>query len=499
MPEILKETIELHDDVKAFLDRPKKLFIGGEFVDAASGETFASENPSTGETIAEVPAAAQADVDAAVEAAQKGFEVWRDMAPVARSKTLYKLGELIYEHFEEFCQIEALDTGKPVAMARAIDVPFTAEMYQYMAGWATKLRGETLNLSLNDHPHHVYTIREPVGVAAGIIPWNYPLAQASFKIAPALAAGCSIILKPAEQTPLNALRFAELCVEAGVPAGVVNVVTGFGETAGAAIASHPNVNKISFTGSTDTGKLLLRAAANSNLKRLTLELGGKSPTIIFADADIEESIPVAAAAIFGNTGQVCNAGSRLYVESAVYEQVMDGVKQYADNLKIGYGLDERSEIGALMSKVQKERVTTYVEQGLQDGAQLVTGGVDGFTESGYFFQPTILTNTKPDMSIVQEEIFGPVLVAEKFDDPEAIEPVANETIYGLAATIFTKDLSRAHRLARRLNAGAIWINTFGVFDPNLPFGGFKQSGIGREMAREGVEAFTELKSVSIKL
>lgn len=498
--EILKDTIELADSVKAFLNRPKKLLIGGEWVDAASGETFATENPATGETITEVAAAGSADVDAAVVAASKAFKAWRDMPPVARANILYKIGDLIYDHLEELAQLESLDTGKPLAMARSLDVPFTAENFHYTAGWATKLRGYTYDISLADKPaFHAYSVREPLGVAAGIIPWNYPLAQASFKIAPALAAGCTIILKPAEQTPLTALRLAELMIEAGVPAGVVNVLTGFGETAGAAIAAHPGIQKVSFTGSTHVGKLILKAAAETNLKRVTLELGGKSPTIIFADADMERAIPSAANAIFGNTGQVCNAGSRLYVARSVYDQVMSGIIEYAKKLKIGYGLDPRSEIGPLISRVQKDRVSGYVQQGVKDGAEVLIGGSNGVDTSGYFFLPTIVTNTRPDMAIVQEEIFGPVLVANPFDDEEEIEPVANETIYGLAATIFTRDISRAHRLARRLNAGAVWINCFGVFDPNLPFGGFKQSGIGREMAREGVEAFTELKAITVQL
>jgi phenylacetaldehyde dehydrogenase len=496
---ILNEPIQLHSSVRAWLDQPKRMFIGGEWVESKSGKTFATEDPGTGQTLAEVPSADADDVDAAVSAAQRGFQAWQALAPAARADIMWKVGELIHQHAEEFAQLEALDTGKGISAARAIDVPFTAENFKYTAGWATKLNGETFNLSLSSDEWHTFTLREPAGVAAGIIPWNYPLAQASFKIAPALAAGCSVILKPAEQTPLTALRLAEIMMEAGVPPGAVNVVTGFGETAGAAIARHPEINKISFTGSTEVGKLILKAAAETNLKRVTLELGGKSPTIIFDDADLEAAIPVAAAAIFNNTGQVCNAGSRLYVQRSVFERVLEGVKQYAAKLRIGYGLDERTEIGPLMSKAQLERVTGYVQQGLRDGATLYFGGASEFDAAGYFFQPAIVTNTRPEMSIVREEIFGPVLVAEPFDDPDEIEPVANATVFGLAATIFTANISRAHRLAKRLKAGAVWINCFGVFDPNLPFGGYKQSGIGREMARLGVEAFTEVKAVTIRL
>lgn len=496
---ILNQPIELLPSVRDWLDRPKHMIIGGERVAAQSGATFETRNPGTDAVLAEIPAGDKADVDAAVLAAQEGFKRWQRLAPAARADLLWRIGQLIHEHAEELAQLESLDTGKGISAARSIDVPFTAENFKYLAGWATKLHGETFNLALSSDEWHTYTLREPAGVAAGIIPWNYPLAQASFKIAPALAAGCSVIVKPAEQACLTVIRLGELILEAGVPAGVVNIVTGMGETAGAAIARHPDINKVSFTGSTEVGKLILKAAAETNLKRVTLELGGKSPTIIFADADIEAAIPVAAAAIFGNSGQVCNAGSRLYVQRPVYQQVMDGIRNYAAALKIGYGLDERTEIGPLVTRAQLERVSGYVRQGIQDGASVFYGGLAEFDSAGYFFQPTILVDTKPEMSVVREEIFGPVLVAGAFDDADEIEPIANDTIYGLAATIFTRDISQAHRLARRLKAGAVWINCFGVFDPNLPFGGYKESGIGREMARIGVEMFTELKAVSIKL
>lgn len=497
--EILNQPIDLLDSVREWLDKPKRNLIGGEWVSAISGKTFASENPANAEIIAEIPSADSADVDAAVEAAKQGAAAWQALPPAGRANILWKTGELIHQHAEEFAQIESLDTGKGISAARSIDVPFTAENFKYLAGWATKLSGETFDITLSNEAWLSYTLREPAGVAAGIIPWNYPLAQASFKIAPALAAGCSIILKPAEQTPLTAIRLGELMMEAGIPTGAVNIITGFGETAGAAIARHPDINKISFTGSTEVGKLILKAAAETNLKRITLELGGKSPTIIFADADVDAAIPAAAAAIFGNSGQVCNAGSRLYVERPVYQRVLEGVQRYAADLKIGYGLDPRTQIGPLMSKVQLQRVSGYVQQSLNDGATTYYGGISDFALPGYFFSPTIVIDTRPTMSIVREEIFGPVLVASPFDDEGEIELVANETIYGLAATIFTNHIGRAHRLAKRLKAGAVWINCFGVFDPNLPFGGYKQSGIGREMARVGVEAFTELKAITIKI
>jgi phenylacetaldehyde dehydrogenase len=497
--EIARNPIELSPEVRDFLGRPKRMLVGGEWLDARSGETFGTENPATGEQIAEVPAADKADVDAAVAAAREAFEgVWRSMAPAGRAALLYGVAELIDAHREELAQLEALDNGKPVTGARSLDVPFAAEMFRYMAGWATKLSGRTFDISLSGEPYHAYTRREPAGVAAGIVPWNYPLAQASFKIAPALAAGCTMILKPAEQTPLSALRLGELMVEAGIPAGVVNVVTGFGETAGAAVAAHPGIDKVTFTGSTAVGKSVLQASALSNLKRVTLELGGKSPNIIFADADLELSIPTAAAAIFANTGQVCNAGSRLYVQRPVFDEVMEGVAREASELRLGYGLDPSTDLGPLVSEAQRARVSGYVRAGLAEGAEAIVGNGDVEAE-GYFFGPTILTNTRPEMSVVREEIFGPVLVAEPFDDLEEIAPVANETIYGLSASIFTSNLSTAHLLASRLKAGAVWINCFGLFDPNLPFGGFKQSGIGREMGLEGVEAFTEVKAVTVKL
>lgn len=497
--EVANSPIDVAPETRDFLQRPKKMLIGDEWLAAQSGKTFVTENPATGEVLAEIPSADKADVDAAVDAARKAFEeVWRPMAPAGRSALLYEVAGLIDTHREELAQLEALDNGKPLTGARTLDIPFAAEMFRYMAGWATKLSGKTFDISLSDESYHAYTRREPVGVAAGIVPWNYPLTQATFKVASALAAGCTIILKPAEQTPLTALRLGELMVEAGVPAGVVNVVTGLGEFAGAAIAAHPSINKVAFTGSTEVGKSILQASALSNLKRVTLELGGKSPSIVFADANMEQAIPTAAAAIFDNTGQVCNAGSRLYVQRSVFDEVVEGVAQQASEMQLGHGLDPRTDIGPLISKAQKERVSGYVEAGLSEGAEAIVGN-GGHDAEGYFFGPTILTNTRPEMSVVQEEIFGPVLVAEPFDELEDIVPVANRTIYGLSASIFTSKLSNAHLLASRLNAGAVWINCFGLFDPNLPFGGFKQSGIGREMALEGVEAFTEVKAVTIKL
>ena len=489
---------KLSDGAKAFLKRPKQLFIDGTFVDAVDGRTFATEDPATASAITDVAEAGEADVDRAVQAARNAFEsTWRDMPPAGRAGLLLKLADLVNANQEELAELEALDTGKPVSMARALDIPFAAEIYRYYAGWATKLEGRSYNLALQGDAFHCYTLRQPLGVAAGIIPWNYPFAQASFKIAPALAAGCTVILKPAEQTPLTALRLAELVVEAGFPAGVINVLTGFGDRAGAGLVNHDGVDKVSFTGSTEIGKRIVHGATG-NLKRVTLELGGKSPNVIFADADLEKAIPAAAMAIFGNSGQVCNAGSRLYVERSVSDRVISGIQEVASGLKIGHGLDPETELGALMSKTQHERVSGYIDSARQDGATIAFGGHSG-GDRGYFINPTIITGTRPDMAVYREEIFGPVLVAETFDDPDTIPAIANDTRYGLAASIWTSNLSRAHRLARSLNAGAIWVNCFGVFDPNLPFGGLKESGWGREMAREGMEAFTEEKAVTIAL
>jgi phenylacetaldehyde dehydrogenase len=488
---------QLSAKAKGFLARPKKLYINGQFVDAADGKTFETEDPALGKAITRVPSAGKEDVEQAASAARQAFEKrWSTLAPVQRASYLFKLADLITGNLEELAQLEAYDTGKPVSNATG-EVWFSGEIYRYYAGWATKLGGKSFDLSLQSDPYHCITLRQPVGVVAGIIPWNYPFPQASFKVAPALAAGCTVILKPAEQTPLTALRLAELCEEAGIPPGVVNILTGFGETAGAALAQSHQVDKVAFTGSAEVGKKIVQAAAGT-LKRLTLELAGKSPNVVFADSDLEVAIPAAAMGIFGNTGQVCCAGSRLYVEKKVFDQVVEGIERRAKGIKLGAGLNSESEIGPLMSEVQLNRVEFYVNEGREAGANILVGGRH-IGERGYFYEPTVLLNTTPDMSVQREEIFGPVLCAMPFESAEEIPPVANETRYGLAATIWTRDTSKALRLAKALNAGAVWVNCFNVFDPNLPFGGFKESGWGRELGQEGVEAFTELKAVTIKL
>ena len=488
---------QLSVKAKAFLARPKKLYINGEFVDSAGGETFETEDPAFGTAITEVPSAKKEDVERAAVAARDAFDTrWSTLAPAQRGAHLFKLADLISENLEELAHLEAYDTGKPVGIASG-EIWFAAETYRYYAGWATKLSGRSFDLSLQADPYHCVTLRQPIGVVGGIISWNYPFVLASWKVAPALAAGCTVILKPAEETPLTALRLAELCDEAGLPPGVLNILTGFGETTGAALAQSNDVDKVSFTGSVDVAKKVVQFAMG-NLKRITLELGGKSPNIIFSDTDLESAIPAAATTIFRNTGQVCCAGARLYVEKQVFDRVVGGVAERAKAMKLGAALNSESEIGPLMSKAQLNRVQSYVHDGTEAGAKILAGGKH-IGEGGYFYEPTVLLNTTPTMSVEREEIFGPVLCAIPFDNAEEIPAVANQTRYGLAASIWTRDISKALRLAKALNAGAVWVNCCDVFDPNLPWGGFKQSGWGRELGREGVEAFTELKALTIKL
>jgi phenylacetaldehyde dehydrogenase len=495
-------TVTLDRRVEDFIAVPRQLFINGQWVDAASGRTFDTPNPATGETLASVAEGDAEDINRAVKAARRAFEEgpWSRMSPSERGRIIWRIGDLILEHTDELAQLESLDNGKPFAVAQAADVPLAADLFHYMAGWATKIEGNTINISVPYMPganFHSYTLREPLGVVGQIIPWNFPLLMAAWKLGPALATGNCVVLKPAEQTPLTALRLAELIAEAGVPEGVVNVVPGYGETAGAALASHMDVNKVAFTGSTEVGKLIVAAAGASNLKKLTLELGGKSPNIVFEDAE-DSAIEGAANAIFFNHGQCCVAGSRLFVQESRFDEVVDGVAEIAKGIKLGSGMEASTQMGPLVSDEQFQRVSGFLESGRADGATALAGG-GRHGDRGYFIEPTVLTNTRPDMRVVREEIFGPVLVASPFTDLDEIAAVANDSDYGLGAGIWTSDISKAHALAKKIRAGTVWINCYNVFDASLPFGGYKQSGWGREMGHQVLEAYTEIKAVTAQL
>jgi len=489
------ESVEQQAD--SFVRSPHKLLIDGEWVEAASGETFASFNPSTEETLAEVAYGRAEDIERAVRAARKAFaddSPWRRMNASDRGRLIWRISELIEENADELAMLESLDNGKPYHIAKAADVALSADLFRYMAGWTTKIEGNTVPISALPAPgeYLAYTLREPVGVVGQIIPWNFPLLMAAWKLGPVLACGCTVVLKPAEQTPLSALRLGELLQEAGLPDGVVNIVTGFGD-AGAALAAHHDVDKVAFTGSTEVGRLIVQAAAG-NLKKVSLELGGKSPNVVFADADTEAAIPSAANAIFFNHGQCCNAGSRLYVQKPIFDDIVSGVSEIAKSIKVAPGLEPDAEMGPLISDEQFEKVLGYLQSGREQGAEAVVGG-DRHGHRGYFVQPTILTNTNPNMKVEREEIFGPVVCAIPFDDPDEIVPVANDTNYGLAAGVFTRDISKAHRTAKRLRAGTVWINTYHVFDAAMPFGGYKESGWGREMGHQVLNNYLETKSV----
>jgi len=494
-------TVTTERSVEEFTAAPTKLFIDGQWVEAASGKTFETPDPSTGDTLARVAEGDAEDIERAVRAARRAFDdgPWGRLTASERGRIIWKIGDLILEHADELAQLESLDNGKPYAVARAADIPLAADLFHYMAGWATKIEGNTINISVPYMPganFHAYTLREPVGVVGQIIPWNFPLLMAAWKLGPALTTGNTVVLKPAEQTPLSAIRLAGLLAEAGVPDGVVNVVTGFGETAGAALAAHPLVDKIAFTGSTEVGKLIVQAAAG-NLKKVTLELGGKSPNIVFEDAS-PEAVAGAANAIFFNHGQCCVAGSRLFVQQSRFDEVVAGVAEIAKSIRLGPGMEEGTQMGPLVSDEQLRRVTGYLESGRADGATAVTGGAR-FGDKGYFVEPTVLTNTRPDMRVVREEIFGPVVVAAPFQSLDDIAAAANDSDYGLGAGIWTQDIGKAHALAKKIRAGTVWINCYNVFDASLPFGGYKQSGWGREMGHEALEAYTEVKAVTAQL
>jgi phenylacetaldehyde dehydrogenase len=494
-------TVTVDQTVEEFTATPRQLFINGQWADAASGKTFETPNPATGATLARVAEGDAEDVDRAVRAARKAFDEgpWGRITPSERGRIIWRIGDLILEHAEELAQLESLDNGKPYAVALGADIPLAADLFHYMAGWATKIEGNSINISVPYMPganFHSYTLREPVGVVGQIIPWNFPLLMAAWKLGPALTTGNTVVLKPAEQTPLTAIRLAGLLAEAGVPDGVVNVISGFGETAGAALAAHPLVDKVAFTGSTEVGRLIVHAAAG-NLKKVSLELGGKSPNIVFDDAS-PEAVAGAANAIFFNHGQCCVAGSRLFVQQSRFDEVIEGVSEIAKSIKLGPGMSADTQMGPLVSDEQLRRVTGYLESGKEDGATAVTGG-GRWGDTGYFVEPTVITNATPDMKIVREEIFGPVVVAAPFQTLDEIAAAANDSEYGLGAGIWTQDISKAHALAKKLRAGTVWINCYNVFDASLPFGGYKQSGWGREMGHEVLESYTEVKAVTAQL
>lgn len=493
------EPIATSPAVGKFLQRKPMLLIDGKWCPSVTGEVFDVENPATGQVIAHAARGGAGDIDAAVRAARQSFEsrIWRDKTGAERSRILWDYASLIEDNIDELLELEVLDNGMPYAFADYV-VRASAEWLRHYARHAANIFGRNVSGSVSGSQRfHAYSASEPVGVVGLITPWNGPIVTFALKVAPALAAGCSCVVKPAENTPLTALRAGELAMEAGIPAGVLNIVTGFGHDAGAALAEHPDVDKISFTGSTAVGKSIVKASAG-NLKRLTLELGGKSPCIVFDDADLDATIPSAAMAIFANTGQVCFAGSRLFVQRKSFDKVVGGIADFAKGMKIGNGLERDNVLGPLISRKQHERVMEYIEIGRSEGAELVAGG-NGIGGAGYFIEPTIFADVNANMRIVREEIFGPVLVATPFDDIDEVLCAANDTRYGLGAGVFTNDVNKAHHLADRIEAGNVWVNCYGVMHPALPFGGFKESGWGREAGTEGLDAFLEQKAVTIQL
>ena len=480
---------------------PRPLLIDGKLRPSLSGDTFDTLNPATGETLARVARANAADVDLAVAAARKAFEnrAWRQMSANDRTNLLLRLADLIEKEADELAVLECLNNGKPAHLTRLVEVEGSIKTFRYFAGWPTKFGGETLPVSPRGGVQILnYTTREPIGVAGLIVPWNYPLSMAAWKVAPALAAGCCVVLKPAEQTPLTALRLGELALEAGFPPGVLNVVTGFGD-AGAALVAHPGVDKIAFTGSTEVGKLIVKAAAG-NLKKVSLELGGKSPHIVFPDADLDAAAAAVASGIFFNQGQTCTAGSRLYAHADCFDRVIEGVTAAAKKLQVGDGLLPTSDLGPLVSQEQWDRVNGYVGIGRQEGARVLTGGKrPKGLERGFFFEPTVFVDATANMRIVREEIFGPVLTALPWKDVDDLLTMANDSEYGLSAGIWTNNIKQAHRAAAALKAGSVWINCYNLVDPATPFGGFKQSGWGREHGRQAMELYSETKSVWVNL
>ncbi|MGA7291687.1 MAG: aldehyde dehydrogenase family protein [Terriglobales bacterium] len=486
------------DWVLSYINKSRRMFIGGRWVEARSGKTLPVVNPATGEAICAVPAGQADDIDAAVTAAKSALEDggWKRLRPADRERLLFRLADAVESDSDHLAELESLDNGKTVGMARAVDVPCTVEFLRYMAGWATKIEGRTLDLSFPAPPGKritAYTRREPVGVVGAVIPWNFPLLMAAWKIGPALTTGCTIVLKPAEETPLTALRLAELAEQVGYPPGVLNVVTGEGTEAGAPLAAHQGVNKLAFTGSTEVGKLVGHAAVE-NMTRFSLELGGKSPVIVLDDFDPDLAADGAAQAIFFNHGQVCTAGSRLFVQRKTFATVIEKVAAKAERIVLGPGLDPATQMGPLVSERQRNRVRQYIRRGLEEGAKTMAGGVD-YEGPGFFVKPTVLIGAGTRATVCQEEIFGPVLVATAYDDLNEVAALANDTRYGLGASVWSNDLSKVNELVPRLKAGTVWVNCHNVVDPAMPFGGYKQSGIGREMGQVVIDSYTELKSV----
>lgn len=475
-----------------------KMLINNKFVDAVSGKTFETSNPATGEVLAKVAEADAADVDLAVKAARKAFQPkssWRRTSASERGKLLNRLADLVEDNMEELATLESLDNGKPRHVAMAADLPLVIACYRYYAGWADKVQGKTIPVNGD---FFCYTRHEPVGVVGQIIPWNFPLLMQAWKLAPALACGNTVVMKTAEQTPLSALRVAELIVEAGFPEGVVNILPGYGPTAGGAIANHMDIDKVAFTGSTEVGRIIMKAAAESNLKRVTLELGGKSPNIVFADSDMEQAVEGSHFALFFNQGQCCCAGSRVFVEEKAYDEFVERSVARAKTRTVGDPLDVKTEQGPQVDHDQFHKILGYIDAGKQEGASLRCGG-ERVGERGYFVAPTVFTDVHDDMRIAQEEIFGPVMSVMKFKDMDELVERANKTIYGLAAAVWTRDISKAHHIANNVRAGTVWVNCYDVFDAAAPFGGFKQSGIGRELGEYGLQQYSEIKTVTIKL
>ena len=478
--------------------RPGRLLIDGQWVDGA--KMFDTINPATGEVLTQIAEASHADVDRAVVAARRAFEersgAWRKLSSSERGRMIWKLADLIEKNIDEFAELETLDNGKPIFESRYVDMPMVIDVLRYYAGWATKIHGETVN---SFETAFTYTLREPVGVVGLIVPWNFPLLLASWKLGPALACGNTVVLKPAEQTPLTALRLGELAIEAGFPAGVINILTG-GPATGEAIVEHPGIDKIAFTGSTAVGKEIMRGAADT-LKRVTLELGGKSPNIVFADSDIDDAVKGAISGIFYGKGEVCNAGSRLFLENKLKDEFTEKLVARASKMRPADPLDPKTRMGAIVSQEQMQTVLGYIETGKRDGARLLAGGnrvhVDG--SKGFFIEPTIFGDVKNNMKVAQEEIFGPVLAVLTFDDVDEVIEQANNNPYGLAAAVWTRDVKKAHSVSRRLKAGTVWINTYGLMDASLPFGGYKSSGFGRELGANALEHYTELKTVWLNM